>query len=368
MSRHLLDNYTIDPRTRYEAHTLIYAREDGDPIRFGGILAAAVFSALIADTDEGDRRGIVLDTEAQRDAWYDVYEHETRRENGGLLTTEVQSLKEAYVELTSSDNALFHICQNARLYDLAVGLMDGYMQRLVREQVCEQIYEVHPWHEPFAQWLFDAGFIESWRQGLLAINWTNPSEVFTLAEDLSNAQRPTTNDQRPLFLFDGLSADQLLNGYWEWLWGEVQKQANLYPDANVRLAELKKTVLAQETDYDFLRPDLQSLAPDQLTLFRNWMARWKEFVGQKLASDIPTSGFKHPQQELFLDEIMSVPPAHNYVAVRTYILERCKYDKNFEKYFRLHKMTEMAQQLTLLFGWPVDDNALGKRMRSKAKK
>ena len=36
------------------------------------------------------------------------------------------------------------------------------------------------------------------------------------------------------------------------------------------------------------------------------------------------------RQELELDNILPIPPERNYVKVREYIIERCKYDKNFE--------------------------------------
>ena len=65
---------------------------------------------------------------------------------------------------------------------------------------------------------------------------------------------------------------------------------------------------------------------------------------------------------------MPIPPEHNYVKVREYIHERCNYDKEFEKYFNAHKRTDLCDQLSLLFGWFVDPNSLGKRMKSKAKK
>ena len=90
----LLDNYTIDARTRYESHRLIYTPEDAESIEFGGFLAAAILAALIVDTDEGDAREIALDTPEQRQAFFLRYEREVRRDNGGLFTTEVQALSD----------------------------------------------------------------------------------------------------------------------------------------------------------------------------------------------------------------------------------------------------------------------------------
>ena len=70
LGKYLLDNYIISPSTRYENHTLIYTAADSDPIELRGILAAAILAALIVDTDEGDARGIALDTDEQREDFF----------------------------------------------------------------------------------------------------------------------------------------------------------------------------------------------------------------------------------------------------------------------------------------------------------
>lgn len=66
----LLSDYIISPSTRYESHRLIYAPQGEEPIEMGGILAAAILAALIVDTDEGDARGIALDTDEQREDFF----------------------------------------------------------------------------------------------------------------------------------------------------------------------------------------------------------------------------------------------------------------------------------------------------------
>jgi hypothetical protein len=361
----LLDNYTIDARTRYESHRLIYTPENDEPIEFGGFLAAAILAALIVDTDEGDAREISIDTPEQRQAFFLRYEREVRRDNGGLFTTEVQALSEAYMELEGSDEPLALLCRNERLYDLAVGLTVEYMQRLVHELVCDRIFDKEPWTGPFAQWLFNAGFVETRRQHLLSVDWTDPAAVYALSEELIHNESPEPLE--PTFIFEDLSAEQVLNGYWEWLWGEAQKEANLFPDAKVQLAQIKQIILKEETDYEFIKPEMKHFTQEQINLFRAWMNQWIDFVKEKIEPPVSTRK-KDLRQELFLDNISPIPPEHNYVEVKKYILERCRYDQEFKKYFRAHKMTEMCRQLSFLFGWEVDDNALGKRMRSKAKK
>ena len=361
----LLDNYTIDARTRYESHRLIYTPENDEPIEFGGFLAAAILAALIVDTDEGDAREISIDTPEQRLAFFLRYEREVRRDNGGLFTTEVQALSEAYMELEGSDEPLALLCRNERLYDLAVGLTVEYMQRLVHELVCDRIFDKEPWTGPFAQWLFNAGFVETRRQHLLSVDWTDPAAVYALSEELIHNESPEPLE--PTFIFEGLSAEQVLNGYWEWLWGEAQKEANLFPDAKVQLAQIKQIILKEETDYEFIKPEMKHFTQEQINLFRAWMNQWIDFVKEKIEPPVSTRK-KDLRQELFLDNISPIPPEHNYVEVKKYILERCRYDQEFKKYFKAYKRTDFCDQLTLLFGWYVDPNALGKRMKSKAKK
>ena len=361
----LLDNYTIAARTRYESHRLIYTPEDAEPIEFGGFLAAAILAALIVDTDEGDTREISIDTPEQQQAFFLRYEREVRRDNGGLFTTEVQALSEAYMELEGSDETLALLCRNERLYDLAVGLTVEYMQRLVHELVCDRIFDKEPWTGPFAQWLFNAGFVETRRQHLLSVDWTDPAAVYALSEELIHNESPEPLE--PTFIFEGLSAEQVLNGYWEWLCGEAQKEANLFPDAKVQLAQIKQIILKEETDYEFIKPEMKHFTQEQINLFRAWMNQWIDFVKEKIEPPVSTRK-KDLRQELFLDNISPIPPEHNYVEVKKYILERCRYDQEFKKYFKALKRTDFCDQLTLLFGWYVDPNALGKRMKSKAKK
>ena len=133
------------------------------------------------------------------------------------------------------------------------------------------------------------------------------------------------------------------------------------------MADYKETIRENETDWDFIKPEMKDLKPEQINLFRKWMNQWTDFVMQQIEPPVSTRK-KDIRQELFLDNISPIPPEHNYVEVKKYILERCRYDKEFEKYFKAHKRTDFCDQLSLLFNWFVDPNALGKRMKSKAKK
>ena len=369
---HLLSDYIIDAHTRYEAHTLIYTPADDMPVELGGMLGAAVLAALLVDTPEGDARGIAVDSTEQREQFFLRYEREVRRENGGLLTTEVQSLSRNYMEMTGTDGMLFTICGNDRLFDLAIGLMIDYMQRLVREQVCPSIYELVAWREPFAQWLYDAAFIETRRQYLLSINWTDEAAVHALNETLQAADNERKKEE-PTFFFEGVSSEHILTSYFQWLWDAVRQQTSVMPDAQEQLAQLCPQILAYETNWDFIRPEIAKLSPEHINLFRKWMTQWTEFVTRKLGEHSSQSTFPAQskpikfQQVLFPDNILSCPEENNYVQVRDYILERCRYDQSFASYYTTHTRVQLCEQLSALFGWVVDANSLGKRLNYNKK-
>lgn len=368
----LLADYIFSDSLRYEGHRLFYSVTNEDRIEIGGFLAAAVSGALLYGRDEGRERGILLNIRDGRKEFFDRYEDETLHENGGLFSTELQALSEAYMDLNGDMTTLLSICGNERLCDLALGLMVDYMEQLVKEQTGEQIYDVCPWTGPFAQWLFNAGYIETRRQHLLSINWTDPVEVNALSEKLSNDKLQTTNDQQPTFVFDGLSAEQVLNGYWTWLWDTVQQEANLFPDAKLRLAEYKKQILANETTYDFLKPEMKDFTPEQLNLFRSWMNKWVDFVQSQIQPPAAPKRQKKEEKQLFFpDEVLQCPTEfmkEKYAATREYVKERSRYDEEFRKFAKNESFAKLCRQLTMLFDWYVDPDSLRKSMLRKPKR
>ena len=362
--KRMLDDYRFDDSLRYERHVLWYMSEDGIEIQIGGILGAAVLGALLVDTDEGDARGIAVDGSERRREFFDRYEREVRRDNGGLFVTEVQALSQAYMELAGAEGLLSQICRNDRLFDLAIGLMVEYMQRLVREAVCEQIYDMQPWYEPFAKWLYDAAFVETSRQHLLSINWTRPEEVYALAQTYPEK----LSISEPTFIFDGLSSEKILTTYFNWLWSSAKKEASVLPDAKVQLAEYRQQILETETDWEFIKPEVAKLSYEDRKLFEKWMTQWVDFVTQQLRSTFPPTEKRiYIEQKLFPDDVLDCPPPNNYAATRDYIYERCRYDKVFKEYFESHQRKDFCQQLSVMFGWDVDANALGKRLNYKKK-
>jgi hypothetical protein len=150
---------------------------------------------------------------------------------------------------------------------------------------------------------------------------------------MTNDQGPTTNDPpTPTFVFEGLSADQVLRGYWEWLWEAAQQEANLYPDGKVQLAYYKQLIRDNETDYDFLKPEMKHFTPAQLNLFRQWMTQWKEFVERKLKPEKQisfwTKTVTEEQQEQLLDYLKiqeRQPQRYKCLAVAVYSLRQMGY-------------------------------------------
>ena len=175
---------------------MIYTPKEGEPIVLGGILGAAVLGALLYGQEEGRERGIMLNGRDGRKEFFARYEDEMLHENGGFFSTEVQTLSESYIEIDGDINMLLTICGNERLFDLAFGLMVDYMETLVQEQVNEHIYDLVPWSEPFAQWLYNAGFVETRRQQLLAIDWSDPAIVYALSEFLKKTGREDSAEFR----------------------------------------------------------------------------------------------------------------------------------------------------------------------------
>ena len=81
---HLLSDYTINARTRYEDHALIYTGAHGETIELRGFLAAALLAVLIVDTGEGDARGIALDSDEQRADFFARYDREVIRDDWAI--------------------------------------------------------------------------------------------------------------------------------------------------------------------------------------------------------------------------------------------------------------------------------------------
>lgn len=305
---HLLDNYIISPSTRYENHTLIYTAADSDPIELRGILAAAILAALIVDTDEGDARGIALDTDEQREAWFQTYDREVRREDWGYLSAEISQLRDNYVQLAVDSITLHDICPNNRLLELAMELTVTYMQHLVLKIYRDHIWEVMPWEMPFPQWLIDAARVETRRQRFLHIDWTDAPIVIQLADMPDETEPPT-------FFFEGEKAEDIMERYLIWLADEYVAMKQEIPGAKITSAD-RKYIFSQETDWAFLADEMASLSQAEQSEWTRWQQEWSRFLTDRLlpkkeirfwAEDVPEEVQNHLLYHL---QLMEQHPAH----------------------------------------------------------
>ncbi len=362
----LLDDYIFNDRMRYESHRLVYSYSDeADPVPIGGFLGAALLCVLLVNNEEGERRGISFYTQQEQDILITRYEQEVIKDDWGYLHAEINQLNDAYIELVVSEIELSDLCPNIRQLAIAMNLLFAYMQRLVTEEYGEHIWEAEPWETPFAQWLFKAGFTETQRQRHLTVDWADYALVNGLAE-----LREQTNE--PTLTFEGEDADDIMRRYWEWLWENARKIAAESPDAEQQLALAREQILANETNYRFLEDDLQEFPLATQKIFHKWMSRWSAFVTDKLSA-LTQDSFPKPshntriEQEFFPDAILSCPEPNKYTQVRDYIHDRCRYDEAFRNYYQSRTLNDFCEQLTLLFGWYVNPNSLGKSLKRKKK-
>ena len=271
---HLLDNYTFDASTRYESHTLVYTPEDGDPIELRGILAAAILAVLLVDTDEGDARGIALDTPEQQQDFFARYEREVLRDDWGYLSAEVNQLRDNYVQFIDDRNNLIDLFPNRRLLSLVMELLTTYMHHLVLETFCEHIWEVVPWKTPFAQWLIDAARVETRRQRLLQTDWTDVPTVIQLADIPDETEAPT-------FVFEGEKAADIMQRYLQWLSDEFVAMKQEIPGAKITSSD-RKYIFEQETDWAFLSDEIDQLAPSEQAEWNRWQKEWAKFLTERL--------------------------------------------------------------------------------------
>ena len=315
----LLDNYTIDARTRYESHRLIYTPENDEPIELGGFLAAAILAALIVDTDEGDAREISIDTPEQRQAFFLRYEREVRRDDWGHLTAEINQLRDNYVQLEVGSMTLQDLCPNLRLLELAMELTESYMRYLVLEIYREHIWEMMRWEMPFAQWLIDAARVETRRQRFLKTDWTDGPMVIQLADMPDETEPPT-------FFFEGEKAQDIMERYLQWLSDEYVKAKQEIPGAKITSAD-RKYIFEQETDWSFLSDETEGIEPfsggesgtfdtSEQAEWLRWQREWTKFLTERLlpqkeirfwAADVPEEVQNHLLYHL---QLMEQHPAH----------------------------------------------------------
>lgn len=270
----MLEDFIFSDRLRYEQHAFILDLPDDTSLRLEGVLGAALLSANLVDTDEGNRRGIAIDTDAEREAWIARYEREVRRDEWGLLRKEGSLLRDAYIQFIDTPNAIYDFCSNVRLVDLAFHLVIYYMHHLVIEDVGEHIWDNVPWEAPFAAWLLDASRAETRRQRLLRVDWMNEESVIMIAD----ARDP---DPSPTLTFESEAVNDIMKRYFTWLWTTYQAQAGEYPGTKIGQRD-KNLLIRKETEWTYLLPLMKDFTDSDRELWLQWMTDWQDYLTRQL--------------------------------------------------------------------------------------
>ena len=291
----MLEDYRFSEDMSYASHRLVIRGKD---IEIGGVLGAALVSALLVDTDEGNRRGIAIDSEAEQIAWIKKYEREVRREEWGLLTVETRLLSEAYISVATEEMSFADICPNRLLLDLALRLTDRYMRYLVTETFCAHIWECCPWQAPFASWLLAAARVETRRQRFIQMDWTDPALVTALADETNNQSPMTYDKSSPTLVFEGEAAEDIMFRYLKWVWTSYQAQLREIPGSQPRAPKHRNYIVDQETDWGFVMDEVNALSEDSQRLFAQWMLDWQRFVTKHLKPQKPVRFWTEETPEL----------------------------------------------------------------------
>ena len=273
----MLEDYRINEQLQYADHRLVVR---GTDVTISGVLGAALLSAMIADTEEGKRRSIAIDSEVDRSRWIRHYESEVRCKAWGTLDAELNMLSRAYKALEDAGMSLTDLCPNILWLDMALGVLVSYMHHLTVEIFGTHIWEGLKWEKPFAQWLINASRVETRRQRYLHTDWTNAAEVIALAERPNETEEPT-------LVFEGESAEDIQKRYFTWVWKTYQAQVRELPGENPKSAQHRNNVVSEETVWSFLEKELDDLSDEQLQLWKRWMASWETFIRHQLKPEKP---------------------------------------------------------------------------------
>lgn len=292
----MLEDIVFSEQLRYEQHAFIL-EAGNDTIRLEGVFGAALLCARLVDTDEGNQRAIAIDTDAEQDAWIMRYEREVRRDDWGMLVTEIPMLHDAHVQFVNSPVAVYDFCPNIRLVDLAAQLIIRYMRHLVFETFGEHIWNAVPWEAPFAAWLLEASQVETRRQRLLHVDWMEDISVVDLVETKSQNEQPT-------LFFKSEAANDIMERYFNWLWTTYQAQAGEFPGSKIGQRD-KNYLIDQETDWTYLLPEMEHFTDADRELWRQWMTDWQDYLNRRFKPEKQilfwTKEVTEEQQELLLD-------------------------------------------------------------------
>ena len=345
----LLANHIFSDVLRYENHQLIYAPSNEEPVEMGGILAASLLAVLLIDTDEGEARGIALDTDDQRKDFFARYDREVLRDDLGYLSAEINQLRDNYVQLALGTTTINNLCPNIRLLNLAMDMTVAYMQQLVIKTFKEHIWEALPWQAPFPQWLLDAARVETRRQRFLQTDWTDAPIVTALADMPDKTEEPT-------FFFIGEKASDIMERYLHWLSDTYVAVKQELPGAKITSAD-RKYIFSQETDWAFLSDGIEDFSTSQHKEWLQWQQEWTRFLTERLlpqkeirfwADDVPEEIQNHLLYHLQLAE---QHPAHfrdvttAVYAMRQlgYIRRKCS-DKDIRQWLSEHLKLDYTER------------------------
>lgn len=348
MSKLLADHIFSDV-LRYENHQLIYAPSNEEPVEMGGILAASLLAVLLIDTDEGEARGIALDTDDQRKDFFARYDREVLRDDLGYLSAEINQLRDNYVQLALGTTALNNLCPNIRLLNLAMDGMVAYMQQLVIKTFKEHIWEALSWQAPFPQWLLDAARVETRRQRFLQTDWTDAPIVTALADMPDKTEEPT-------LFFIGEKASDIMERYLHWLSDTYVAVKQELPGAKITSAD-RKYIFSQETDWSFLSDGIEDFSTSQQKEWLQWQQEWTRFLTERLlpqkeirfwADDVPEEIQNHLLYHLQLAE---QHPAHfRDVTTAVYAMRQLGYirrkcaDKDIRQWLSEHLKLDYTER------------------------
>jgi hypothetical protein len=241
-----------------------------------------------------------------------------------MLNTELQHLRDAYVQLSLSNIDLSAMCPSILLQDLALQLTVQYMQHLVMEIFHDHIWNAYPWKEPFAQWLWDATRIETRRQRFLHTDWTDPIAVTSLADMPDEGEVPT-------LFFEGEAAEDVMNRYYEWMWDRHQQLAREVPGSKITAAD-KRRLIEYESDWLFLSDEINMYDEEGRRAWLQWMSDWQDFLVRKLKPEKEikfwTSSVPQEMQERLVDYLKfqeRQPQRYKCLAVAVYSLRQLGY-------------------------------------------
>ena len=346
----MFENHIFSDTLKYESHRLIVATVEGDePLLLGGIFGAAFLAALLVDTDEGDSRGIALDSEAEQEEFFVRYEREMRRDDWGHLSAEVAQLHDAYIQLSLTSMTAADLCANSRLRDLAMTLVVTYMRRLVNDAFRAHIWEAVPWCAPFARWLWDAARVETRRQRFLKTDWTDVLSLETLTDAPGDAEAPS-------LFFEGEQAADIMERYLEWLSAEYVAVKQELPGAKITAAD-RNYIFRQETDWAFLQPEIERYDEEGQRAWERWHTEWTRFLTARLnpykevrfwEDDVPESVQEHllyhlRQQEQHTAHFRQLTTAVYAMRQLGYIRRRCS-DADIRQWLSEHLSLDYTER------------------------